>query len=135
MKCIGLNYMKHILEGGRTPPPYPSIFLKARTSIASYDEDVPVPKLAQDDQCDYEGELRIVIGKTGKNIGEEAALDYVAGYVSSNDVSSRRRQRDPAVSLPMTYNQGIISRVLPETGVLLEVHFVGCSPKSNLLEK
>jgi 2-keto-4-pentenoate hydratase/2-oxohepta-3-ene-1,7-dioic acid hydratase in catechol pathway len=98
IKCIGLNYMKHIQEGGRTPPPYPSIFLKARTSIASYDEDVPVPKLAQDDQCDYEGELSIVVGNTGKNIKEEEALDYVAGYVSSNDVSSRKWQRDPAVS-------------------------------------
>ena len=70
IKCISLNYMKHI-QGGRTPPFYLSIFLKARTSVASYDEDVPVPKLAQDDQCDYEGELSIVIGKTGKNIKEE----------------------------------------------------------------
>jgi len=58
---------------------------------------------AQDDQCDYEGELSIVIGKAGKNIKEEEALDYVAGYVSSNDVSSRKCQRDPAVSLPVTY--------------------------------
>lgn len=70
IKCIGPNYMNHI-QGGRTLPPYLSIFLKARTSVASYDEDVPVPKLAQDDQCDYEGELSIVIGKTGKNIKEE----------------------------------------------------------------
>jgi len=96
VKCIGLNYIKHIQEGGRTPPPYPSVFIKARTSVASYDEDVPVPKLAQKDQCDYEGELSIVIGKTGKNIKKEEALDYVAGYVSSNDVSSRTWQRDPA---------------------------------------
>jgi 2-keto-4-pentenoate hydratase/2-oxohepta-3-ene-1,7-dioic acid hydratase in catechol pathway len=108
IKCIGLNYMKHIQEGGRTPPLYSSIFLKARTSIASYGEDVPVPKLAQDDQCDYEGELSIVIGKTGKNIKEEEALDYVAGYVSSNDISLCKRQRDPAVSLPTMYNEGII---------------------------
>jgi 2-keto-4-pentenoate hydratase/2-oxohepta-3-ene-1,7-dioic acid hydratase in catechol pathway len=120
IKCIGVNYMKHIQEGGPTPPLYSSIFLKARTSIASYDEDVPVPKLAQDDQCNYEGELSIVIGKTGKNIKEEEALDYVAGYVSSNDISSCKWQRDPAVSLPTTYNEGIIPKLLPETGVLLE---------------
>ena len=62
VKCIGLNYAKHIREG-RTPSPKPSIFLKARTSITSYDEDVPVPKLAQDDQCGYEGEPSIVIDK------------------------------------------------------------------------
>jgi len=96
VKCIGLNYMKHIEEGGRKPPPYPSIFIKARTAVAGYDEDVPVPKLAQKDQCDYEGELSIVIGKTGKNIKKEEALDYIAGYVASNDVSSRTWQRDPA---------------------------------------
>ena len=96
VKCIGLNYMKHIQEGGRTPPPYPSIFIKARTCVASYDEDIPVPTIAQKDQCDYEGELSIVIGKTGKNIKKEEALDYVAGFVSSNDVSSRTWQRDPA---------------------------------------
>ena len=77
---------------------------------------MPVPKLAQDDQCDYEGELSIVIGKTGKNIKEEEALDYVAGYVSSDNISSR----DPAVSLPTTYSQGIISQVLPETDVFLK---------------
>jgi 2-keto-4-pentenoate hydratase/2-oxohepta-3-ene-1,7-dioic acid hydratase in catechol pathway len=62
---------------------------------------VPVPKLTRDNRCDYEGELSIVIGKAGKNIKAEA-LVYVAGYVSSNDISSRAWQRDPAVSLPAT---------------------------------
>lgn len=52
--------------------------------------------MAQKDQCDYEGELSIVIGKNGKNIKKEDALDYVAGFVASNDVSSRTWQRDPA---------------------------------------
>jgi 2-keto-4-pentenoate hydratase/2-oxohepta-3-ene-1,7-dioic acid hydratase in catechol pathway len=52
--------------------------------------------LAQDDQCDYEGELSIVIGKTGKNIPKADVLDHIAGYVASNDVSARKWQRDPA---------------------------------------
>src|SRR2546430_10852240 len=65
--------MKHIQEGGRTPPPYPSIFIKARTCVASFDEDIPVPKIAQDDQRDYEGELSIVIGKTGKRSEEHTS--------------------------------------------------------------
>ncbi|KAL2013189.1 hypothetical protein VTN00DRAFT_714 [Thermoascus crustaceus] len=95
VRCVGLNYMKHIKEGGRTPPPYPSIFIKPPTSIASFKEDIPIPKLAQD-TVDYEGELSIVIGKTGKNISKEDALDHVAGYVASNDVSCRKWQRDPA---------------------------------------
>ncbi|KAK5189969.1 hypothetical protein LTR92_010195 [Exophiala xenobiotica] len=95
VKCIGLNYFKHIQEGGRSPPPYPSVFTKAPTSVAPYNEAVSIPKLAQDDQLDYEGELSIVIGKTGKNIDKKEALDYVAGYVVSNDVSARKWQRDP----------------------------------------
>lgn len=57
IKCIGLNYIKHIQEGGRTPPPYPSVFIKPADSIAGYQEDVPVPKVAQDGTVDYEGEL------------------------------------------------------------------------------
>ena len=52
--------------------------------------------MAQDDQCDYEGELSVIIGKTGKNISKADALSYVAGYVASNDVSARKWQRDPA---------------------------------------
>jgi 2-keto-4-pentenoate hydratase/2-oxohepta-3-ene-1,7-dioic acid hydratase in catechol pathway len=51
--------------------------------------------VAQNEQCDYEGELSIVIGKTGKDIPKEDALSYVGGYVSSNDISSRKWQREP----------------------------------------
>lgn len=52
--------------------------------------------VAQDKNLDYEGELAVVIGKSGINISREDALAYVAGYVSSNDVSARTWQRDPA---------------------------------------
>lgn len=64
--------------------------------MAAYNEDIPIPKLAQDNQLDYEGELSIVIGKTGKDIPRSQALDYVAGFVASNDISARKWQRDPA---------------------------------------
>ncbi|KIX93002.1 uncharacterized protein Z520_11275 [Fonsecaea multimorphosa CBS 102226] len=95
IKCIGLNYMKHIQEGGRKPPPYPSVFIKPKASVAGYHEDIAIPELAQE-TLDYEGELSIVIGKTGKDIAKEEALDYVAGFVASNDGSCRKWQRDPA---------------------------------------
>ncbi|KAJ9149937.1 Ureidoglycolate lyase [Pleurostoma richardsiae] len=88
IRCVGLNYLKHIKEGGRSPPPHPSIFIKPATSVAGFRENIPVPKIAQD-SLDYEGELSIVIGKDGKDICREDALDYVAGYVASNDVSCR----------------------------------------------
>ena len=64
--------------------------------MASFDEHIPIPKIAQNDQCDWEGELSIIIGKTGKNISKTEALQYVAGYMVSNDVSARKWQRDPA---------------------------------------
>ncbi|KAF8252465.1 hypothetical protein K440DRAFT_687235, partial [Wilcoxina mikolae CBS 423.85] len=96
VRCMGLNYMKHIKEAGRTPPPYPSIFIKPSTSISDWGSSIPIPKLAQDEQADYEGELTIVIGKPGKNITLENAHKHIAGYVTSNDVSARKWQREKA---------------------------------------
>ncbi|OIW31445.1 fumarylacetoacetate hydrolase [Coniochaeta ligniaria NRRL 30616] len=95
IRCIGLNYIKHIKEGGRTPPPYPSVFIKPATSVAGHVEDIPIPKIAQDGTLDYEGELALVIGKPGKDIPKSEALKYVAGYCVANDVSARGWQRDP----------------------------------------
>lgn len=52
-----------------------------------------IPKITQLDDCgDYEAELAVVIGKLAKNVSESEALDYVLGYTSSNDVSSRTSQ-------------------------------------------
>ncbi|KAH7085782.1 hypothetical protein BKA63DRAFT_459536 [Paraphoma chrysanthemicola] len=96
VKCIGLNYVKHILESGRKPPPFPSLFMKPPPAIAAFDEDVQVPEIAQGKNLDYEGELAVVIGKTGKNITQKDALQHIAGYAASNDVSARTWQRDPA---------------------------------------
>jgi 2-keto-4-pentenoate hydratase/2-oxohepta-3-ene-1,7-dioic acid hydratase in catechol pathway len=94
-RSLGAANIRPVKEAGRTPPPYPTIFIKPRDSVAGFEEDIPVPKIAQDDQCDWEGELSIIVGKTGKNITKETALEYVAGYVVSNDISARKWQRDP----------------------------------------
>lgn len=61
-----------------------------------HDDKVVIPKIAQDDQADYEGELCIVIGKDAKNVTTENAFDYIAAFTAGNDVSSRKLQRDPA---------------------------------------
>ncbi|KAM6479555.1 hypothetical protein HDV62DRAFT_382194 [Trichoderma sp. SZMC 28011] len=94
IRCVGLNYMQHIKEGGRTPPPYPSLFIKPTTCLAAFDADIKIPLIAQE-TLDYEGELTIVIGKDAIDVPEERALDYIAGYVASNDISCRIWQRDP----------------------------------------
>jgi 2-keto-4-pentenoate hydratase/2-oxohepta-3-ene-1,7-dioic acid hydratase in catechol pathway len=72
------------------------MFMKPVHAIAAYAGDIRVPPIAQDKNLDYEGELAVVIGKTGKNIPKEDALAYVAGYAASNDVSARTWQRDPS---------------------------------------
>lgn len=96
LRCVGLNYAKHIREAGRKPPPFPFIFFKPNTCVLDHGADVVIPKIAQDDQADYEGELCIVIGRDAKDVSREDALSYVAAYTCGNDVSSRKLQRDPA---------------------------------------
>ncbi|KAH7084101.1 hypothetical protein FB567DRAFT_445525 [Paraphoma chrysanthemicola] len=102
IKCVGLNYIKHILtlftiqEGGRKPLPYPSMFVKPSASVAGFNEDILVPKLAQENQLDDGGELSFVIGKNCKDVSKDNARNYIAGYMTSNDVSARTWQRDPA---------------------------------------
>ncbi|RDH34730.1 hypothetical protein BDQ94DRAFT_177579 [Aspergillus welwitschiae] len=95
MRCVGLNYAKHIREAGRKPPPFPFIFFKPNTCVHDHGEPVVIPRIAQNDQADYEGELCIVIGKDAKDVPVESALDYVAAYTVGNDISSRKLQRDP----------------------------------------
>ena len=78
-----------VKEIGMEPKPNPDMFPKAPCSISGYGDDVEIPKIAQDDQADYEGELTIVIGKDAKNVSEEDALEYVLGYTVADDVSAR----------------------------------------------
>ena len=74
-------------------PKAPILFSKPRTALGDpYPATTPIPKCAQDGTSDYEAELCVVIGKTGRNIAEEDALDYVLGYTCSNDVSARTLQ-------------------------------------------
>lgn len=74
-------------------PKAPILFTKPRTALNDpYPAVVPVPKVAQDGTSDYEAELALVIGKTGRDIPESEALDYVLGYTASNDVSARSLQ-------------------------------------------
>ncbi|ORY24550.1 hypothetical protein BCR39DRAFT_546370 [Naematelia encephala] len=93
IKCIGLNYKKHIEEAGRSLPPFPSLFIKPTTSLGDYNEVVPIPKCAQEGEADYEGEVCAIIGEDCKNVGVENALDYVVGYTAGDDVSARKWQR------------------------------------------
>ncbi|KAJ5426989.1 hypothetical protein N7465_002059 [Penicillium sp. CMV-2018d] len=93
IRCLGLNYIDHAQEANMPLPKAPILFTKPRTALAGpYPAAINIPKCAQDDTSDYEAELCLVIGKTGRDIPEEEALDYVLGYTASNDVSARTLQ-------------------------------------------
>jgi 2-keto-4-pentenoate hydratase/2-oxohepta-3-ene-1,7-dioic acid hydratase in catechol pathway len=85
--------MDHAQEANLPLPKAPILFTKPRTALAGpYPATINIPKCAQDGSSDYEAELCLVIGKTGRDIPEEEALDYVLGYTASNDVSARTLQ-------------------------------------------
>jgi 2-keto-4-pentenoate hydratase/2-oxohepta-3-ene-1,7-dioic acid hydratase in catechol pathway len=74
-------------------PNDPVLFIKPRTAVTGpFPGKIAIPKFAQDGSSDYEAELSFVIGKDGRDIKEEDALDYVLGYTCSNDVSARNSQ-------------------------------------------
>ncbi|MFT5193750.1 MAG: 2-keto-4-pentenoate hydratase/2-oxohepta-3-ene-1,7-dioic acid hydratase in catechol pathway [Cellvibrionaceae bacterium] len=88
--CIGLNYKKHAEEAGATLPDTPVLFSKFNNTLAAHTEDIPLPSNAV--QYDYEVELGVVIGKECRYVSEEDALDYVFGYCTINDLSTRELQ-------------------------------------------
>jgi 2-keto-4-pentenoate hydratase/2-oxohepta-3-ene-1,7-dioic acid hydratase in catechol pathway len=90
--CIGLNYSDHAAETGATVPPEPIIFMKATSAIVGPNDDVLIPRGSE--KTDWEVELAVVIGKTAKYVSEDDALDYVAGYAVSDDVSERAFQTE-----------------------------------------
>ncbi|MDI7863034.1 fumarylacetoacetate hydrolase family protein [Rhizobiaceae bacterium n13] len=92
--CIGLNYSDHAAETGATVPPEPVIFMKATSAICGPNDNVLIPRGSE--KTDWEVELGVVIGKTAKYVGEAEALDYVAGYCVSHDVSERAFQTERA---------------------------------------
>lgn len=82
-----------VLETGFDLPENPTVFFKSSETVADTRAATPIPKLGQK-TCDYEGELTIVIGKDARDVSPADALDYVAGYVSGNDVSCRDWQME-----------------------------------------
>jgi 2-keto-4-pentenoate hydratase/2-oxohepta-3-ene-1,7-dioic acid hydratase in catechol pathway len=92
--CIGLNFSDHAAETGAAVPPEPVIFMKATSAIVGPDDNVVIPRGSE--KTDWEVELGVVIGKTAKYVSEADALDYVAGYCVSHDVSERAFQTERA---------------------------------------
>lgn len=94
--CIGKNYPNHIAEFERTAkadmPAHPVIFTKASTAVIGT-EDTIQAHASLTKELDYEGELAVIIGKTGADIPLAEAMDYVYGFTILNDVTARDLQR------------------------------------------
>lgn len=100
IRGIGLNYYGHAKEADLPIPDEPMLFIKPRTALIGPSPSlIKIPPFVQDGTSDYEAELAVVLSESGRDIPEASALDYVLGYVCSNDVSSRRQQfKDSQVS-------------------------------------
>jgi acylpyruvate hydrolase len=88
--CVGLNYLDHAAEQGIPAaklPRNPLLFAKYDRSLAGHGAAIEYPAITG--QLDYEAELAVVIGRSGRNIPEAEALAHVAGYTCFNDVTSR----------------------------------------------
>ena len=90
--CMGRNYAEHAREGGVAPPEQPVWFTKPPTAVIG--PFSPILYHAATQALDYEAELVVVIGRRGRNIPREQALEYVFGYTVMNDVTARDLQRE-----------------------------------------
>ncbi|MGO2312091.1 MAG: fumarylacetoacetate hydrolase family protein [Brachybacterium tyrofermentans] len=89
--CIGQNYAAHAAESGADAPTTPIVFFKHPNTVVGPHDDVPIPPGAT--KVDWEVELGVVIGKRASYLkDEQEALDVIAGYVTSHDVSERDYQ-------------------------------------------
>ncbi len=88
--AIGLNYSDHAAESGMPIPKEPIVFTKAISCIQGPDDNVMLPKGSV--KGDWEVELAVVIGTKARYVSQKDALNFVAGYCVSNDVSEREFQ-------------------------------------------
>jgi 2-keto-4-pentenoate hydratase/2-oxohepta-3-ene-1,7-dioic acid hydratase in catechol pathway len=88
--CVGLNYADHTKESPYEQPKYPTLFSRFNSTLIGHGAPIICPRASE--QLDYEGELAVIIGKRGRHIPSERALDYVAGYSIFNDASVRDYQ-------------------------------------------
>ena len=85
--CIGLNYADHAAESGLDVPPEPVVFMKATSAICGPNDPIIIPRGSV--KTDWEVELAVIIGTRAKYVSEADAMNHVAGFAVTNDVSER----------------------------------------------
>ncbi len=96
--CVGLNYRRHAEEAGMALPKYPSMFVRFPSSQVGHETPTVAP--ANSGDYDYEAELAVVIGRSGRHIRAEQAADYIAGYACFAENSVRDFQKHAAQATP-----------------------------------
>jgi len=87
--CIGVNYAERNDEykDASAAPQYPSLFCRAPASLVGHEQPIERPRVSK--QLDYEGEIVLVIGKGGRHIARERALEHIFGVTLCNEGSVR----------------------------------------------
>src|SRR5262245_18350617 len=88
--CVGLNYADHTKVRSYEQPKYPTLFSRFNSTLVGHGASLIRPRVSE--QFDYEGELVVIIGKAGRHISADRALEHVAGYSIFNDASVRDYQ-------------------------------------------
>jgi 2-keto-4-pentenoate hydratase/2-oxohepta-3-ene-1,7-dioic acid hydratase in catechol pathway len=89
--CAGINYRSHAAEMARELPKQPSMFIRFADTLVGHGGELIRPQVS--DHFDFEGELALIIGKGGRHIVAERALEHVAGYTCFVDGSVRDYQK------------------------------------------
>jgi 2-keto-4-pentenoate hydratase/2-oxohepta-3-ene-1,7-dioic acid hydratase in catechol pathway len=89
--CAGINYRSHAAEMARELPKQPSMFIRFADTLVGHIGELIRPRVS--DHFDFEGELALIIGKGGRHIAAERALEHVAGYTCFVDGSVRDYQK------------------------------------------
>jgi len=90
--CIGRNYSEHIKELGNATPDAPVIFIKPASSVIGDGDAIVIPPNSHD--CHHEAELALLIGRRGKNIPVDQAMEFIAGYGVGIDLTLRDVQSE-----------------------------------------
>ncbi|MGV1772128.1 fumarylacetoacetate hydrolase family protein [Agrobacterium vitis] len=96
--CIGVNYVAHREETKRPEVGHPTVFIRFADSQIGHGQ--PMIKPSQSDCLDFEAELAVVIGRGGRDIAEEDAMQHIAGYSCYHDGSVRDWQRHSSQFAP-----------------------------------
>jgi 2-keto-4-pentenoate hydratase/2-oxohepta-3-ene-1,7-dioic acid hydratase in catechol pathway len=93
--AIGRNYAEHAAEMKGEVSEKPVVFMKNPASVIGNGEAIVIPAICDHphEQVDYEGELAIIVGKDCRDVAENKAMDFIAGYAIANDVSARWWQK------------------------------------------